>query len=219
MRELKGKVAVVTGAASGIGRAMAERFAREGMKLVLADVAGRPARRGARRDRSRRCRGHRRAHRRVQVGGGRRACEARVRGLRRGARPLQQRGRRRRRPVLGDAGGRLGVGPGRQPVERRPRHPRVRAPHDRAGRGPRRQHGIDRGSAQRAGDGPLLRDQARCRRHQRVPAPRPHDHRQRLEGARERRLPGLGEDEHRRRRAQPPRVGARRQGALSLRSR
>lgn len=38
MRELKGKVAVVTGAASGIGRAMAERFAREGMRLVLADV-------------------------------------------------------------------------------------------------------------------------------------------------------------------------------------
>ena len=38
MRELRGKVAVVTGAASGIGRAMAERFAREGMKVVLADV-------------------------------------------------------------------------------------------------------------------------------------------------------------------------------------
>jgi NAD(P)-dependent dehydrogenase (short-subunit alcohol dehydrogenase family) len=38
MKELKGKVAVVTGAASGIGRAMAERFAREGMKIVLADV-------------------------------------------------------------------------------------------------------------------------------------------------------------------------------------
>jgi NAD(P)-dependent dehydrogenase (short-subunit alcohol dehydrogenase family) len=42
MRELKGKVAVVTGAASGIGRAMAERFAREGMKLVLADVEAEP---------------------------------------------------------------------------------------------------------------------------------------------------------------------------------
>jgi NAD(P)-dependent dehydrogenase (short-subunit alcohol dehydrogenase family) len=42
MRELKGKVAVVTGAASGIGRAMAERFAREGMKLVLADVQEKP---------------------------------------------------------------------------------------------------------------------------------------------------------------------------------
>jgi NAD(P)-dependent dehydrogenase (short-subunit alcohol dehydrogenase family) len=38
MRDLKGKVAVVTGGASGIGLAMAERFAREGMKIVLADV-------------------------------------------------------------------------------------------------------------------------------------------------------------------------------------
>ena len=38
MRELAGKVAVTTGAASGIGRALVERFARAGMKLVLADV-------------------------------------------------------------------------------------------------------------------------------------------------------------------------------------
>jgi NAD(P)-dependent dehydrogenase (short-subunit alcohol dehydrogenase family) len=33
-----GKVAVVTGGASGIGRAMGERFAQEGMRVVLADV-------------------------------------------------------------------------------------------------------------------------------------------------------------------------------------
>ena len=38
MKEFRDKVAVVTGGASGIGLAMAERFAREGMKLVLADV-------------------------------------------------------------------------------------------------------------------------------------------------------------------------------------
>ncbi len=38
MKELKGRVAVVTGGASGIGRGMAEAFAAQGMKLVLADV-------------------------------------------------------------------------------------------------------------------------------------------------------------------------------------
>ena len=38
MSEWQGKVAVITGGASGIGRAMAERFAEEGMKIVLADV-------------------------------------------------------------------------------------------------------------------------------------------------------------------------------------
>ena len=37
MDHFDGKVAVVTGSASGLGRAMAERFAREGMTAVIAD--------------------------------------------------------------------------------------------------------------------------------------------------------------------------------------
>jgi NAD(P)-dependent dehydrogenase (short-subunit alcohol dehydrogenase family) len=38
MKEFTERVAVVTGGASGIGRAMADRFAAAGMKVVLADV-------------------------------------------------------------------------------------------------------------------------------------------------------------------------------------
>ena len=40
MGRLDGKVAVVTGAGSGIGRAMAMRFAQEGARVVCADVSG-----------------------------------------------------------------------------------------------------------------------------------------------------------------------------------
>ncbi|HEX9994653.1 MAG TPA: SDR family NAD(P)-dependent oxidoreductase [Acidimicrobiales bacterium] len=38
MRDLRGRTAVVTGGASGIGLAIGERFAAEGMNVVLADV-------------------------------------------------------------------------------------------------------------------------------------------------------------------------------------
>lgn len=40
MQEFSGKVAVITGGAEGIGRAIAERAAQAGMKLVLADIDG-----------------------------------------------------------------------------------------------------------------------------------------------------------------------------------
>lgn len=38
MQDLKGKVAFITGGASGIGLAMAEAFGREGMSVMLADI-------------------------------------------------------------------------------------------------------------------------------------------------------------------------------------
>jgi NAD(P)-dependent dehydrogenase (short-subunit alcohol dehydrogenase family) len=38
MKVFKDRVAVITGGASGLGRAMALRFAREGVKVVLADI-------------------------------------------------------------------------------------------------------------------------------------------------------------------------------------
>src|SRR2546430_17630836 len=40
MGSLEGKVAVVTGAAQGIGRAIAEGLAREGARIVVADLRG-----------------------------------------------------------------------------------------------------------------------------------------------------------------------------------
>ena len=40
MKEFRGRVAVVTGGASGIGKAIAEKCGAEGMRVVLADIEG-----------------------------------------------------------------------------------------------------------------------------------------------------------------------------------
>ena len=42
MLHFRDKVAVITGAASGTGRALAERCAQEGMKVVLGDIEQKP---------------------------------------------------------------------------------------------------------------------------------------------------------------------------------
>ncbi len=44
---MKGKVALVTGAASGIGKAIAQSYAREGAKVCIADLSGEGARKAA----------------------------------------------------------------------------------------------------------------------------------------------------------------------------
>lgn len=47
MKDLGDKVVLVTGGASGLGRAMVERFAQEGARLVVADLDGEGAQRAA----------------------------------------------------------------------------------------------------------------------------------------------------------------------------
>jgi NAD(P)-dependent dehydrogenase (short-subunit alcohol dehydrogenase family) len=42
MQDLRGRTAVITGAASGIGRALAGAFAREGMNVMIADIEAGP---------------------------------------------------------------------------------------------------------------------------------------------------------------------------------
>jgi NAD(P)-dependent dehydrogenase (short-subunit alcohol dehydrogenase family) len=102
MREFKDRIAVVTGAASGIGRALAERFAQEGMKVVLTDieelvleVAVSKLRRGARCTRG--------ADRRREAGSGELPGPASARRVRQSSPCLQQRGRRglSARPAVG----------------------------------------------------------------------------------------------------------------------
>ena len=43
MARLEGKVCIITGAGSGIGRASAAMFAREGATVIVADIRAEPA--------------------------------------------------------------------------------------------------------------------------------------------------------------------------------
>ena len=46
MEKLKGKVAIVTGAAQGMGKTIAELFAQEGAKVVVNDINEQKAKKG-----------------------------------------------------------------------------------------------------------------------------------------------------------------------------
>ena len=141
-----GKVAAITGGASGIGRALADAFGAAGMKLALADIEADPLghrRRGAPARRDRRARAGRATCRIADAGRG-----VRGRHLRRASAPPTSCATTRASAAAavwhGRSRRRLGVDVRRQPLGRRPRHPRVRTPAGRAGRGPRGEHRVAR---------------------------------------------------------------------------
>ncbi len=145
MQDLTGRVAVITGGAGGIGRALAEELVAEGMKVVVADVqADLVAATAAALERA--GRGPRRGHRRDRPGVGRGPGRRHLRALRRLPPPGQQ--RRCRGAVLhavGDDRQRLALGARGQRDGRGQRGPGLRPPDDRGGgAGPRGQHLLGR---------------------------------------------------------------------------
>ncbi len=173
MKDLAGRVAVVTGGAGGLGRAMGERFAREGMRVVLADVQAEPLDKvvaecqaegldiiGVQTD----------VTNYASVDALRDADTGRVR--RRPRRVQQRRYRcRRRRPDVGARAQRLAVGDRRQRDGRGARHQCVRAGDARTRRrGPRRQHVVGQRWRVATAEHTAVRgDQGRGRHDHRVP--------------------------------------------------
>ena len=127
MEDLSGRVAVVTGAASGLGLAMARHFADAGMRVVLSDVEGDKlddAVAGLR-DEGREALGV--VADVADAAAVQRLGDAAYDALRLGRRAVQQRRRGQERALLGAHRRRLDVGHGRRLLRCRPRHPVVRA--------------------------------------------------------------------------------------------
>ena len=217
MESLNGKVAVVTGGASGIGRALSLAFAREGARVVVADLddAGMAEhRRGGGPGGQR---GHRRQDRREPARAGPGARRPRVRRDGRRPRAVQQRGRRPLgRARVGHPPG-LGMGDRRQSLGRDPRRRGVRPADDRPAR-PRahRQYRVDGRAHRLPGTRRLQHDEVRGRGTVRDLAEGPA----RLWDRRVRPLPHGGQDGDPPERAEPTRRPAqcRRPGQRRARS-
>ena len=159
------RVAIVTGAAGALGTAMCERFVRDGIRVVVADVAIEPARgprRSPRPDRGGRARGGRR-RRRLRDGRGDGPDGPRLVGPDR--HHGQQRGHRRGvRPDLGDAARSLAAHDRHRPDRRLPWLPGRPADDARTRLGPDRQHLLDRRQGRQAQPGRLRGGQGRRHR-------------------------------------------------------
>ena len=161
MRELHNRVAVFTGAASGIGFAIVEAFVAERMKVVMADLDG--DRLEAEADRLRRAGGEvvrLRSTSPTRTMWNVRAVGPRaVRGPPRGR---EQRRHRQSRATPGSVARRVAAGGRRGPLGSHPWRAHLRATHpgDRR-RGPHRERGLHGGGLAARSPGPLHRGQAR----------------------------------------------------------